>query len=193
MIICNCINRNGIVPDFLGPCTKQNWDEYWCLVNVNGSYTGSYSPSTDYYGRCKLSCLDTSHKDNPPVLNDTFSAELFNKLEIGTEFDPSVSLKGDITDIYMWDYPLTQFSLHNYFSCQPDDSLDKSLASWENYRTTWTLSLDGTSLLEKFNPPREFCLKDDAIIYIGFSEQMTFEPAMRHCLSFGGFIPLPAG
>ena len=127
------------------------------------------------------------------MLNDTFSAELFNKLEIGTEFDPSVSLKGDITDIYMWDYPLTPISLQNYFLCQPDDSLDKSLASWKNYRTIWTLSLDGNSLVEKFNPPREFCLKDDAIIYIGFSEQMTFEPAMRHCLSFGGFIPLPSG
>ena len=163
----------------------EDFDSKWLPVHNSFTYY--------LYGRCKLSCLDTSYKDNPPVLNDTFSAELFNKLEIGTEFDPSVSLKGDITDIYMWDYPLTQFSLHNYFSCQPDDSLDKSLASWKNYRTTWTLSLDGTSLLEKFNPPREFCLKDDAIIYIGFSEQMTFEPAMRHCLSFGGFIPLPSG
>ena len=174
-------------------CTKQNYHEYWCLVDVNGSYTGSYTPGVDHWGECPLSCLDTSYKDNPPILNDTFSAGLFNNLEVGTEFDPTVSLKGDITDFYVWDFPLSQKSVEKYLSCQQDASHEKSIVSWKNFRKVWTLSLDGTSLVEKYNPPKEFCLREDEIVYIGFSEQMTFEPAMRHCLSFGGFVPLPNG
>ena len=186
-------DSNGIVPNFLGPCTKQNWKTYWCPVNINGSWHGSYTPTADYWGECSLSCLDTSSEHNPLVLNDTFSPQLFNNLEVGTEYDPSVSLKGDITDIYIWDYPLNELSLKKYFSCGYDGSYEKSLVSWKNFRKIWTLSEDGSSLLEKFNPPRDFCLEDEEVVHIGFSKQMSFEPAMRLCLSFGGFIPLPSG
>ena len=160
---------------------------------MNGSYAGSYTPGTDYWGECPLSCLDTSYKDNPPILNDTFSPDLFKNLEIATEFDPSVSLKGDITDFYIWDYPLNLNSIENYLSCHQDGNYEDSIVSWQNSKNDWTLNLDGNSLLEKYNPPKDFCSREDKIIFIGFSEQMTFEPAMRHCLSFGGFIPLPVG
>ena len=41
--------------------------------------------TTDSWGECSLSCLDPNINNDPLITNYKFTADLMNKLEIGTE------------------------------------------------------------------------------------------------------------
>ena len=67
--------------------------------------------TTDTWGECSLSCLDPNVNKNPLITNYKFTDEVMNKLEIGTGNQGTnsmiSSLKGKISDFYLWDFGIS--------------------------------------------------------------------------------------
>ena len=103
--------------DFVGPCTKYDWSSYWCMTKVLSS-ENIVNTTTDSWGECSLSCLDPNINNDPLITNYKFTADLMNKLKIGTgnqgTNDTISSLKGRISDFYLWDFPLASEKIQNF-------------------------------------------------------------------------------
>ena len=152
--------------------------------------------TTDSWGECSLSCLDPNLNNNPLITNYKFTAELMNKLEIGTgnqgKNSTIYSLKGKISDFYLWDFPITSEMIHKFVFCENEDSTyDEAKISWQYLQKHWKLNLDGKSLLKQERKRHQLCRRQEFNRFYGFSEQMSFREAMRHCGSFGGTLPIP--
>jgi hypothetical protein len=119
-----------------------------------------------------------------------------NKLEIGIGNQGTnntiSSLKGKISDFYLWDFPITSEMIHNFVFCQDEDSTyDKAKISWQYLKKQWKLNLDGKSLLIHEKERHQLCQRQEFRRFYGFPEQMNFQQAMRKCGSFGGTLPNP--
>ena len=91
--------------------------------------------TTDSWGECSLSCLDPNINNDPLITNYKFTADLMNKLEIGTgnqgTNDTISSLKGRISDFYLWDFPLTSEKIQNFVNCEDEDiTYNHAKISW---------------------------------------------------------------
>ena len=152
--------------------------------------------TTDSWGECSLSCLDPNVNNNPLITNNKFTAKLMNKLEIGIGNQGTnstiSSLKGKISDFYLWDFPITSEMIHNFVFCEDEDSTyDKAKISWQYLKKQWKLNLDGKSLLIHEKERHQLCQRQEFRRFYGFPEQMNFQQAMRKCGSFGGTLPNP--
>ena len=152
--------------------------------------------TTDTWGECSLSCLDPNVNNNPLITNYKFTAEVMNKLEIGTGNQGTnsmiSSLKGKISDFYLWDFPITSEMIHNFVFCENKDSTyDEAKISWQYLKKQWKLNLDGKSLLIYEKERHQLCQRQEFRRFYGFPEQMNFQQAMRRCGSFGGTLPNP--
>ena len=119
-----------------------------------------------------------------------------NKLEIGTgnqgTNDTISSLKGRISDFYLWDFPLTSEKIQNFVNCQDEDNTyNHAKISWQYLQKHWRLNLDGKSLLIYEKQRHQLCQRQEFNIFYGFPEQMNFQQAMKKCGSFGGTLPNP--
>ena len=155
-----------------------------------------FNVTTDSWGECSLSCLDPNVNNNPLITNYKITAELMNKLEIGTGNQGTnstiSSLKGRISDFYLWDFPITSEMIHNFVFCEDEDSAyDKAKISWQYLQKHWKLNLDGKSLLIHEKQRHQLCQRQEFRRFYGFPEQMNFQQAMRKCGSFGGTLPNP--
>ena len=135
--------------DFVGPCTKYDWSSYWCMTKVLSS-ENIVNTTTDSWGECSLSCLDPNINNDPLITNYKFTADLMNKLEIGTgnqgTNDTISSLKGRISDFYLWDFPLTSEKIQNFVNCEDEDiTYNHAMISWQYLQKHWRLNLDGKS------------------------------------------------
>ena len=155
-----------------------------------------FNATTDSWGECSLSCLDPNLNNNPLITNYKFTAELMNKLEIGSGNQGTnstiYSLKGKISDFYLWDFPITPGMIHKFVFCENEDSTyDEAKISWQYLQKHWKLYLDGKSLLIHEKERHQLCHRQEFKIFYGFPEQMNFQQAMRKCGSFGGTLPNP--
>ena len=152
--------------------------------------------TTDTWGECSLSCLDPNVNNNPLITNYKFPAELMNKLEIGTGNQGTnstiSSLKGRLSDFYLWDFPITSKMIHSFVFCENEDSTyDEAKISWQYLQKQWKLNLDGKSLLIYEKERHQLCQRQEFRRFYGFPEQMNFQQAMKKCGSFGGTLPNP--
>ena len=152
--------------------------------------------TTDTWGECSLSCLDPNVNNNPLITNYKFTAEVMNKLEIGTGNQGTnsmiSSLKGKISDFYLWDFPITSEMIHNFVFCEKKDgTYDEAKISWRYLKKQWKLNLDGESLLIYEKERHQLCQRQEFRRFYGFPEQMNFQQAMKKCGSFGGTLPNP--
>ena len=182
--------------DFVGPCTKYDWSSYWCMTKVLSS-ENIVNTTTDSWGECSLSCLDPNINNDPLITNYKFTADLMNKLKIGTgnqgTNDTISSLKGRISDFYLWDFPLTSEKIQNFVNCEDEDiTYNHAKISWQHLQKHWRLNLDGKSLLIYEKQRHQLCQRQEFNRFYGFPEQMNFQHAMRKCGSFGGTLPNPS-
>ncbi len=180
--------KNGERVDFVGPCTKKNWLHYWCMVNESKIYDAT----TSYWGQCSLSCTDTSYeRENNPLTTHAIDPKLFDALTIGAEAEGGrISLKGKIADFFMWTKSLESSVINQFMHCEAIDYQSADM-SWTNWRNEWALDgLNGNSLVESTSIRNHLCRRETYRIYIGFSEVMVYEKAMKHCSAFGGRLPM---
>ena len=155
-----------------------------------------FNTATDSWGECSLSCLDPNVNNNPLITNYKFTAELMNKLEIGTGNQGTnstiSSLKGRISDFYLWDFPIMSEMIQNFVFCENEDSsYEKAKISWQYSQKHWKLNFDAKSLLIHEKERHQLCQRQEFKRFYGFPEQMNFHQAMRKCGSFGGTLPNP--
>ena len=173
----------------IGPCTKLNWHSYWCVVDFN----------TNSWGDCSLSCLDPSlyTEDSPLITNYILSADLMNNLEIGTGNDGNYttifSLKGKISDFYLWSTLIPTKAIETFMACEADENntLSKAEIPWDNWENDWTLQKNGNSFLTSTQERQKLCRREEFNKFVGFTHQMNFKEAMMYCKSFGGELPIP--
>lgn len=175
--------------DFVGPCTKDFWQGYWCITDMTSPSSNNYNADTDKWGECSQSCL-TDYDKMSPVLTHKLTPQLFNNWTIGAEIEDKVSFKGNLSDFFMWTYPLAKQSIDNFMDCQ--DIEPGALVSWTNWKNYWTLSTNGNSLTETTTEQSQdfLCRRENYRIYIGFPDQKNVKLAMQHCNAFGGRLPM---
>ena len=129
--------------------------------------------TTDTWGECSLSCLDPNVNNNPLITNYKFTAEVMNKLEIGTGNQGTnsmiSSLKGKISDFYLWDFPITSEMIHDFVFCENKNSTyDEAKISWQYLKKQWKLNLDGKSLLIYEKERHQLCQRQEFRRFYGF-------------------------
>lgn len=179
----------GLSADFVGPCTKDFWQGYWCVTHMALPSSQNYNSKTDKWGECSQSCL-TDNDTSLPVLSHRFTPQLFNNWTIGAEIEDKVSFKGNLSDFFMWTYALNKEAIDKFMDCQEVEQ--GAFVSWQDWASYWTLSNDGNSLtVTKSQQPQDFlCRRENYRIYIGFPEQKNIKQAMQHCNAFGGRLPM---
>lgn len=183
--------KNNQTVDFVGPCTNGFWQSYWCLINIT-SPDNVYNASTDAWGECSLSCMDLpEHNFNNVVLNYELASDLFTNLVVGSasKDEVSTSLKGEISDLYIWSSAWSQKSIDNFMNCEVDSG-QFSLAPWVDWTNYWELTKQGKALSILQNLRSHLCRREDFRKYVGFVEKMNYEKAMKLCSSMGGRLPM---
>ena len=180
--------------NFIGPCTKRDWTDYWCMTQI-ASPQKIVNFTVDSWGECSLSCLDPNLDKTPLITNYKFSANLMNNLEIGSGNpgkSTDSSLKGEVSDFYLWNFPISSETIQNFAFCKEENNVfDMATISWLNWENYWSLDLNGNSLVQYEETRHKLCRRQEFKMFIGFSTQMNFREAIRQCNSFGGTLPLP--
>ena len=120
-----------------------------------------------------------------------------NNLEIGTgnegNYTTIFSLKGQISDFYLWSTPIPTKAIETFMSCEDDENntLSKAEISWVNWEEYWTLQKNGNSFLTSMHQRHRLCRREEFNNFVGFTKQMNFKEAMMYCRSFGGELPIP--
>ena len=70
---------------------------------------------------------------------------MLNNLEFGYD-DDEQSLKGSISDIFVWDYSLSINEIENYAQCQKTEAWATAKIQWQDMDKMWTVVGDQSSV-----------------------------------------------
>ena len=138
--------------------------------------------------------MDKNNTKSPFLTSYQFSKALLNNFEVGYVESGEESLKGSISDIFVWDYSLSADDITNYMTCDKTETWNTAMMQWSNLTKYWSIiqnqGHDGGLRKEKKNRSN-LCRSYDYQYYVGFSQVRSFKNAIKHCSSFGGELPLP--
>ena len=92
---------NGIKTLISHPCTRLNYPKFWCPVN-NSIPRKIYEQNSFEWGECSLSCMEI-RDENSVILTMNLSREMIKHFNFAEEIEKSVTYKGSISDVYIWD------------------------------------------------------------------------------------------
>ena len=136
--------------------------------------------------------MDQNNTKTPFLLSHTFSRSLLNNLEFGYD-DDEQSLKGSISDLFVWDYSLSTNEIENYANCQKTEAWATAKIQWQDMNKMWTVVGKQSSVKIEDENRHWMCKDKNHRYYVGFSRVASFKGAMKFCSSFGGRLPTPNG